>query len=223
MDSRRLDAWTLDIRYLDYGCLDSGRLGSGRLDSGPLDPGKFFQKFNRLQDEISYLREECKSKNCIIQALLENQKVIQNTVNTRSFDKNTNIHTEPFIIHKKFASIIRALLTKPILTSNSFELLSKYSGNVLEANNILSTEIHNAVKDNKTNNANTSNENRKSAPKNKRNKNDQNKIVTAIVGDSMIKDVYGWELSDRGEGGFQAFQLINDRGYEDLHSASTKM
>ena len=118
---------------------------------------------------------------------------------------------------------IRTSLTKPISTSNSFELLSENSGNVLEANNILSTEIHNAVKDNKTNNANTSNENRKSAPKNKRNKNDQNKIVTAIVGDSMIKDVYGWELSDRGEGGFQAFQLINDRGYEDLHSASTKM
>ena len=77
--------------------------------------------------------------------------------------------------------------------------MSENSGNVLEANNILSTEIHNAVKDNKTNNANTSNENRKSAPKNKRNKNDQNKIVTAIVGDSMIKDVYGWELSDREE------------------------
>ena len=93
---------------------------------------------------------------------------------------------------------IRTSLTKPISTSNSFELLSENSGNVLEANNILSTEIHNAVKDNKTNKANTSNENRKSAPKNKRNKNDQNKIVTDIVGDSMIKDVYGWEyLKDR--------------------------
>ena len=36
-------------------------------------------------------------------------------------------------------------------------------------------------------------------PKNKRNKKDQNKIVTAIVGDSMNKDVYGWKLSDREE------------------------
>ena len=54
-------------------------------------------------------------------------------------------------------------------------------------------------KDNKTNNANTSNENRKNVPKNKRNKNDQSKIMTAIVDDSMIKDVYGWELSDREE------------------------
>ena len=66
------------------------------------------------------------------------------------------------------------------------------SGNVLEANYILSTEIHNAIKDNKTNYANTSNENRKSAPKNKTNKNDQIKIVATIVGNSMIKDLYGW-------------------------------
>ena len=77
--------------------------------------------------------------------------------------------------------------------------MSENSGNVLEANNILSTGIDNVVKDKKTNNANTSNENRKSAPKNRRNKNDQNKFVTAIVGDSMIKDVYCWELSDTEE------------------------
>ena len=70
--------------------------------------------------------------------------------------------------------------------------MPKISRNVLEANDILLTE------DNKTNNANTSNENRKSAPKNKRNKDDQNKIVTAIVDDCMIKD-YGWKLSDKDE------------------------
>ena len=45
------------------------------------------------------------------------------------------------------------------------------------------------MKDNKTNYANTSNENRKSAPKNKTNKNDQIKIVRAIVGNCMIKDL----------------------------------
>ena len=83
----------------------------------------------------------------------------------------------------------------PISTSNSFELLPENSENFLEANHVLSTEINNTVKDHKTNNANTSNENRKSAPKNKRSKN----IVTAIVGYSMIKDVYGWALSDKEE------------------------
>ena len=82
------------------------------------------------------------------------------------------MQTEPFIIPKKFAPNIRTSLTKPISTSYSFEILSENSGNVLEANNILSTEIHNAIKDNKANNANTSNENRKSAPKNNRHKND---------------------------------------------------
>ena len=75
--------------------------------------------------------------------------------------------------------------------------MSKNSGNVLEAIGILSTEIHNDVKENKTSNANTSNENRKSTSKNKTNKKDQNKIVAAIV--EMIKDVFGLELSDREE------------------------
>ena len=77
--------------------------------------------------------------------------------------------------------------------------MSKNSGNFLEANDVLSTEIHNTVKNNKTNDGNTSNENKKSTHKNKKNKNDQNKIVTAIVGGCMFKNVYGWELSDREE------------------------
>ena len=110
---------------------------------------------NRLRDEITYLREECKIKNCIIQTLLENQKVIQNTVNTGQFDKNTKIHTEPFIVPKTLASNIRTPLTKPISTSNSFELLPENSGNVLEANDVLPTEINNNFKDNKTDNVNT--------------------------------------------------------------------
>ena len=77
--------------------------------------------------------------------------------------------------------------------------MSENSDNVLEANNIFSTEIHNAVNDNRSDNANTSNENRKNVPENKKNKNDQNKIVTATVDDSMIKYVYGCKLSDGEE------------------------
>ena len=82
---------------------------------------------------------------------------------------NTKTHSEHFIIPRKFKSNIRTLLTKPVSTSNNFELLSGKWGNVPEANDIFSTEIHNVVKENKNNNANTSNENRKSASKNKRN------------------------------------------------------
>ena len=71
-------------------------------------------KSNRLRDEITYLQEEFKTKNCILQTLLENQKVIQNTVNTGRFGKNTKIHTEPFFVSKTFALNIRAPLTNPI-------------------------------------------------------------------------------------------------------------
>ena len=76
--------------------------------------------------------------------------------------------------------------------------MSKNSENILEANHVLSTE-NNTVKDTKTNNANTSDGNTKSAPKNNRNKSDQNKNVAAIVGDSIIKYIYGWELSNKVE------------------------
>ena len=102
-----------------------------------------------------------------------------------------------YLCHIYKSLIFRTPLTNPISTSNSFDLLPENSKNFLEANHVLSTEINNTVKDSKTSNANTSNENRKSAPKNKRNKNDQNKIVRAIVGYSMIRDVYGWKLSDK--------------------------
>ena len=87
---------------------------------------------NNFRDDITHLREECKTKNCFIQTLLENQKVIQNTVRSGRFDKNTIIHTEPFILPKKFTSNIRTTLTKHISTSNSFELLSENSENVLD-------------------------------------------------------------------------------------------
>ena len=138
---------------------------------------------NSLRDEITYLRNECKTKNCIIQSLLENQNVFQKTVNTGKL--------EPFIVPKKFASNIRTPLANPISTSNSFKLLSENFENIQEANHASTTET-NTVKDSKTKNANTSN-----APKKKRNNKDENKDVTAIVGDCIIKDGYGWELSDK--------------------------
>ena len=65
--------------------------------------GLSLSESNRIRHEITYLPEECIIQNCIIQTLLENQKVIQNTVNTGRFDKNTKIHTESFIVPKTFA------------------------------------------------------------------------------------------------------------------------
>ena len=114
---------------------------------------------------------------------------MQNTVNTGKCDKNIKLHTEPFIVPKRFASNIRAPLANPTSTSNSFKLLPENSENILEANHVLTTES-NTVKNTKTNNANTSDENTKSVPQIKRNSKDQNKTVTAIVGDSITKNIY---------------------------------
>ena len=74
--------------------------------------------------------------------------------------------------------------------------MSENLENILKASHV-STTGNNTVKDSKINNENTSDENTKSAPKKKRNNKDQNKNVTAIVGDSIVKDVYGWELSEK--------------------------
>ena len=93
--------------------------------------GSSQSELNRLQDEITYLREECNTKNCIIQTLLENQKVIQNTVNTESFDKYTKIHIEPFIIPKNFASNIRTSLTKLQIALNYCPKIQEMSSKLI--------------------------------------------------------------------------------------------
>ena len=53
-------------------------------DSSAYDPNKF-------SDEMKYLREENNTKNCIIQTLLENQKDIQTTSDSRTLDINSNL------------------------------------------------------------------------------------------------------------------------------------
>ena len=64
---------------------------------------------NRFSDEIKYLREENDTKNCVIQTLLENQKYIRNTPDSRTLDINRNElkSTNPFIIPKKSLSNIK--------------------------------------------------------------------------------------------------------------------
>ena len=41
--------------------------------------------------------------------------------------------------------------------------------------------------------------------------------------DSMVKVIYGWELSDGNEKNCsEAFQRIDNRRYDDIHQASTE-
>ena len=68
--------------------------------------------------------------------LLENQKIIQTTCDSRKLDINRN---EPksticFILPKKRSSNIKPPSSNQINTSSSFELLSEYSENNLDYN-----------------------------------------------------------------------------------------
>ena len=49
-------------------------------------------------DEIEYLRGESKTKICITQSLIKNEKVIQNA-NSKIHYVNTKMHTNSEIIH----------------------------------------------------------------------------------------------------------------------------
>lgn len=49
---------------------------------------------NEFRDEIAYLREASKSKNCIVQILLEIQKVLRDATNSKTFNRITKIHTK---------------------------------------------------------------------------------------------------------------------------------
>ena len=162
-------------------------------DSSACDPNKF-------SDEIKYLRGENNTKNCIIQTSLENQKNIQNTPDSRTLDINRNElkSTNPCILPKKSLSNIKPPSSNLTTTSNSFDLLSENTENRLDANNVnvISIEDNKAEsysnKSNKLNNTSISTE-KKAQIRRNREKQERKKdqIVTAIVGDSTVKDLYG--------------------------------
>ena len=106
-------------------------------------------------------------------------------------------------------------------TSNSFDLLSENTENSLDANsvNVTSVEDNNSEscsnKSNTLSNTSISTEKKVNFRHNrKKQERKKDQIVTAIVGDSMVKDVYGWDI--------YAFQRIDNWRYDDMHQTSTE-
>ena len=88
--------------------------------------------------------------------------------------------------------------------SNSFDLLPENSENSLDANNVISIEDNDAEsysnKKNKPNKTSISTEKNKNLRHNrKKRERKKPQIVTAIVGDSMVEDIYAWEFSDNNK------------------------
>ena len=138
--------------------------------------------------------------------LLENQKNIQNTPDSRTLDINRSElkSTNPFILPKKRLSNIKAPSSNLITTSNSFDLLSKNIENSIDTSHVISTEDNNAKsysnKSNEPNNTSISTGKKVNFRQNRKKqvrKKDQ--IVTAIMVGSVVKDIYGWVLSHDNE------------------------
>ena len=94
----------------------------------------------------------------------------------------------------------------------------------IASNNVISIENNNAESysnnSNKPNNTSSSTEKKVNFRHNwKKQEGKKDQIVTAIVGGSMVKSIYGWELSDNNESCSKAFQRI-DNTYDDIHQAS---
>ena len=69
-------------------------------DSSVCDPNKF-------NDWIKFLQEENNTKNCIIQTLLENQKYIQNTPDSRTLDINSNELKSAKSFHPTYGKFVK--------------------------------------------------------------------------------------------------------------------
>ena len=97
----------------------------------------------------------------------------------------------------------------------------------IASNNVISIEKNNAEsysnKSNKPNNTSISTGKKVNFRHNwKKQARKKDQIVTAIVGDSMVKNIYGWELSDNNDSCSKAFQRIDNTTYDDIHQVSTE-
>ena len=149
--------------------------------------------YNSLERQIEYLKDEAKSKNKIIEMLISDKKSenITHVSHNNDLQKSQNFqHPKNTIKQKQLTDSYCNCLTK-----NRYEALSVE--NDINDND----RIDEALEDNKKesthrNDDNVTKRNRhKKKAINNGNKNNKERTVVAILGDSIIKDVHGWDLS----------------------------
>ena len=136
--------------------------------------------------------------------------------------------TNHFILPQKSSSNIKPPSSNQITTSNGFDQLSGNTDNNFDANNVISVEESNADsysnKSNKPNNTSLSIEKKVNLRNNrKKQQRTKDQIVTVIVGNYMVKDIYGWELSDNSENvAVKHFSGSTTEECDDIHQTSTE-
>ena len=155
--------------------------------------------FKYLNERITFLEEEIRFKNQLINNIMATTKSIKhNTTNlpqvAEDFNSNVNVDSKyeqlNFCLPKKPISI-KKVSTKNV-TDNHFIHSNKYAS--------LPIEVINDKNDNRpieTKNQTHINDDRLMKRKRNRNNKSKNKVKSIhIIGDSIIKEIKGWKLSD---------------------------
>jgi len=154
-----------------------------------------------LEKEVDFLRSEMLSKNKIIEMLLQDGRSSQTNltkIHTGSHYQETKkvsqvSHNVNFQTPKNTAKKSNFDSNYKTITQNRFEVLS--TGNENNEMDPKSFEIE--IDDKNV----TKRQIRKGGNQNKK----PNKTIVAILGDSIVKDVKGWELSDNNK---KAIQIV---------------
>lgn len=146
-----------------------------------------------LEEQIKFLKEELKSKNKIIEILLTEKS--QNSLTT--YNTHTKSKTENFVIPKRVCKPPQNIMKDDYFHKNRFSSLideGTHRKDKIEQNSAegdLNNDL-NSISNNKNKFRNVT---KRSKQKDKKEDMGCEKDITVIIGDSMLKDVKGWQLS----------------------------
>ena len=164
-----------------------------------LTENKLSNNIDLLEKQISFLKEECQNKNLIINILLE-QLFHTNTsksINTDNLDKSTKtVPDDCYEYPKKPAktSKLKDQRKTSVETTNRFSILTpnEIPTDSTGKDSSLEGACERSIQTDDSNSNNRTNSHRKSNKTPRKNK----LPVTVILGDSIVKDVKGWKLSE---------------------------
>ena len=160
-----------------------------------LTENKLSNNIDLLEKQISFLKEECQNKNILLEQLFHTNT--SKSINTDNLDKSTKtVPDDCYEYPKKPAktSKLKDQRKTSVETTNRFSILTP--GKIPTDSTGKDSSLEGAcersiqIDDSNSNNRTTSHRKSNKIPR-------KNKLpVTVILGDSIVKDVKGWKLSE---------------------------
>ena len=160
-----------------------------------LTENKLSNNIDLLEKQISFLKEECQNKNVLLEQLFHTNT--SKSINTDNLDKSTKtVPDDCYEYPKKPAktSKLKDQRKTSVETTNRFSILTpdKIPTDSTGKDSSLEGACERSIQidDSNSNNRTTSHRKSNKIPR-------KNKLpVTVILGDSIVKDVKGWKLSE---------------------------